>query len=72
MTNRRSNWSPNVEASFQDNAASHKVAITHQKVADLHFEALKHPVYSPGLGPSYYCPLPDTKKRLKGTIAYEH
>jgi hypothetical protein len=27
----------------QDNAAPHKAAITHQKLADLHFEVLKHP-----------------------------
>jgi hypothetical protein len=28
---------------LQDNAAPHKVAITHQKLAGLHFQVLKHP-----------------------------
>jgi hypothetical protein len=39
---------------FQDNAAPHKAVITHHKLADLHFEVLKHPVYSPDLFPSDY------------------
>jgi hypothetical protein len=39
---------------LQDNAAPHKAAITHQKLADLHIEVLKHPAYSPDLVPSYY------------------
>jgi hypothetical protein len=30
---------------LQDNAAPHKAAITHQKLADLHFEFLKYPAY---------------------------
>jgi hypothetical protein len=49
-TNWSSNWSPNVKANFrkeslflQDDDAPHKAAITHQKLADLHFEVLKHP-----------------------------
>jgi hypothetical protein len=33
---------------LQDNAAPHKVAITHQKLADLYFEVLKHSE-TPGL-----------------------
>jgi hypothetical protein len=37
---------------LQDNAAPHKAAITHRKLADLHFEVLKHPAYSPDLAPS--------------------
>jgi hypothetical protein len=40
---------------LQDNAAPHKATITHQKLADLHFEVLKHPAYSPDLAPSDYC-----------------
>lgn len=36
------------------NAAPHEEAITHQKLADLHFEVLKHPAYSPDLAPSDY------------------
>jgi hypothetical protein len=39
--------------SFQDNAVLHKAAIMHQKLANLHFEVLKHPAYSPDLAPSY-------------------
>jgi histone-lysine N-methyltransferase SETMAR len=39
---------------LQDNAAPQKVAITHQKLADLHFEVLKHPAYSSDLAPSDY------------------
>jgi hypothetical protein len=36
---------------LQDNAAPHKAAITHQKLADFHFEVLKHPTYTPDLAP---------------------
>jgi histone-lysine N-methyltransferase SETMAR len=50
----------------QDNAAPHKTAITHQKLADLHFEILKHPAYSPDLAPSDYYLFPNLKERLKG------
>jgi hypothetical protein len=39
---------------LQDNVAPHKAAITHQKLAYLHFEVLKHPAYSPDLAPSDY------------------
>jgi hypothetical protein len=43
------------------------VAITHQKLADLHFEVLKHPAFSPDLVPSdYYYLFPNFKKHLKG------
>jgi hypothetical protein len=48
-TNSNSNWSPNVEGKLskgilflQDNVASHKTAITCQKLTDLHSEVLKH------------------------------
>jgi hypothetical protein len=36
-------WLSKVILFLQDNAAPHKAAITHQKLSDLHFEALKHP-----------------------------
>jgi hypothetical protein len=48
---------------LQDNAAPHKVAITHQKLADLHFEVQKHPAYSPNLAPLNYYLFPDFKGR---------
>jgi hypothetical protein len=52
---------------LQDNAAPHKAAITHQKLADLHCEALmKHPAYSPDVAPSGYCLFSNLKKHLKG------
>jgi histone-lysine N-methyltransferase SETMAR len=51
---------------FKRNAAPHKAAITHQKLADCHFEVLKHPAYSPDLAPSDYCLFPNVKKHLKG------
>jgi hypothetical protein len=38
----------------------------HQKLTDLHFEALKHPAYSPDLAPSDYYLFPNLKKHLKG------
>jgi histone-lysine N-methyltransferase SETMAR len=39
---------------LQDNASSHTGAITQQKLAELHFEVLKHPAYSSDLTPSEY------------------
>jgi hypothetical protein len=39
---------------LHDNAAPHKAAIKHQKLADLHFEVLKHSVYSLVLVPLDY------------------
>jgi hypothetical protein len=44
---------------LQDNAAPHKAAITHQKLADLHFEVLKHPACSPDFALSDYCLFPN-------------
>jgi histone-lysine N-methyltransferase SETMAR len=38
--------------SLQDNGVPHKVAITHQKLADLHIEISNHPAYSLDLAPS--------------------
>jgi hypothetical protein len=36
---------------LQDSAVPHKAAITHQKLAHLHFEVLKHPASLRGLSP---------------------
>jgi hypothetical protein len=44
---------------LQYNAAPHKAAITHQKLADHHFEVLKHPAYSPDLASSDYYLFPN-------------
>jgi histone-lysine N-methyltransferase SETMAR len=38
----------------------------HQKLADLHFDALIHPAYSPDLAPSDYYPFPNHMKHLRG------
>jgi histone-lysine N-methyltransferase SETMAR len=51
---------------LQDNAAPHKAATVHRKLADLHFEVLKHLTYSPNLAPSDYYLFPNLKKHLKG------
>jgi hypothetical protein len=51
---------------LQDSAAPHKMAIMHQKLADLHFEVLKHPTYSPDVASLDYCLFPNLKKHLKG------
>jgi histone-lysine N-methyltransferase SETMAR len=52
---------------FQDKAASYKAAITHQKLADLDFEVLKHRAYTPDLAPSDYYIFPNNKEQhLKG------
>jgi hypothetical protein len=50
----------------QDSAAPHKVVNTHQKLADLHVEVLKHLAYSPDLAFSDYSLFPNLKKHLKG------
>jgi hypothetical protein len=51
----------------QDTAACHKAAITHQKLADLHFDVLKHPAYSPGLLQTTTF-FPNLKKHFKGRM----
>jgi histone-lysine N-methyltransferase SETMAR len=48
---------------LQEDATPHKAAITHQKLADLHFEILKLPAYSPYLAPSDYYLFPNLKGR---------
>jgi histone-lysine N-methyltransferase SETMAR len=52
---------------LQDNASLRTAALTHWKLAELHFEVLKHPAYSPDLAPSGYHLLPNVKYHLKGT-----
>jgi hypothetical protein len=42
-----------------------KAAITNQKLADLHFEVLKHPAYSSDLAPLDYYLFSNLKKHLK-------
>jgi hypothetical protein len=54
---------------LQDNAAPHKAAITYQKLADLHFEILKHAAYSPYLASLDYYLFPNLKKHLKGRFS---
>jgi hypothetical protein len=45
---------------LEDNVAPHKAVVpTHQKLADLHSEILKHPAYSPDLAPSGYYLFPN-------------
>jgi histone-lysine N-methyltransferase SETMAR len=48
---------------LQDNAAAYKAVITCQKLANLHIEVLKHPVYSPDLAPSDYYIFPNLMGR---------
>jgi histone-lysine N-methyltransferase SETMAR len=51
---------------LENNAAPHKMTITQQKLADIHFEVLKHVAYSSDLAPSDYYLFPNLKKHLKG------
>jgi len=51
---------------LQDNATSHTGDITQQKLAELHFEVLKHLAYSSQLAPSDYHVFPNLKKHPKG------
>jgi hypothetical protein len=44
---------------LQDNPVANKATLKHQKLADLHFEFLKHPAYSPELAPSDYYLFPN-------------
>jgi hypothetical protein len=55
----RSLWLSKGILFLQDNAAPRKAAITYQKLADLHFEVLKHPAYSPDFAPSDYYLFPN-------------
>jgi hypothetical protein len=42
------------------------MAITHQKLADIDTEVLKHLAYSPALTPLDYCLFSDVRKHFKG------
>jgi histone-lysine N-methyltransferase SETMAR len=57
---------------FQDNAFSHTAVITQQKLADLHFEVLKHPAYSPDLAASNYHLFLNLKKTSDGNEICAH
>jgi hypothetical protein len=65
VSKRRSNISKGI-LFLQDNAAHHKTAITHQKLADLHFEVLKHLAYSSDFAPSDLNLFLNLTKHLKG------
>jgi len=39
---------------LHDNARPHSAKMTREKITDLNYEVLKHPLYSPDLAPSDY------------------
>jgi hypothetical protein len=51
---------------LQNNSAPHTAVITHKKLADLYFEVLKYPAYSPDFAPSDCYLFPNLKNHLKG------
>jgi hypothetical protein len=60
-----------IMASFQKESSSrqccpHNMKIMHQTLADLHFEALKHPASSFDLAPSHYYLFHNLNKHIKG------
>jgi hypothetical protein len=67
VSKRRGNLSK-VILLLQDGAAPHKANITHQKLADIHFEVLKHVTWSPALAPSNYYFFPNLKGRKFSNI----
>jgi histone-lysine N-methyltransferase SETMAR len=50
----------------QDNAPAHKSVLVMGKLRDLHYELLEHPLYSPHLALSDFCPFPKLKLFLAG------
>ena len=50
----------------QDNAPRHKSIATIEKLHELHFELLPHPLYSPNFAPSDYYLFADLKRMLQG------
>jgi len=50
---------------LHDNATSHRALATQKKLANLGFQCLDHPPYSPDLAPSDYHLFPRLKKQLK-------
>jgi hypothetical protein len=53
---------------IKGNSAPHKVAITYQKLTELHFEVLKHLAHPTDLAPLDYCLFPNLKKHFKGRM----
>jgi hypothetical protein len=51
---------------LQGIAAPHKMADTHQKLADIHFEILKNRAYTRDLAPSDCYFIPNPNNQLKG------
>ena len=51
---------------FHDNVSAHRALATQKKLANLGFQCLDHPPYSPDLAPSDYHLFPGLKKQLKG------
>jgi len=51
---------------LHDNAPAHRALATQQKLANLGFQCLDHPPYSPDLAPSDYHLFHGLKKQLKG------
>jgi transposase len=47
--------------SHQDNAPAHKSVLAMEKLRDLHYELLKHPLCSPDFAPSDFCLFPKLK-----------
>jgi hypothetical protein len=46
LISKRQGKLSNIILFLQDKATPNKAAITHQKLADIHFEVLQHPAYS--------------------------
>jgi len=53
---------------LHDNAPAHQALATQKKLADLGFQCLDHPPYSPDVAPSDYHLFPGLKKNLKLAI----
>ena len=51
---------------LHDNAPSHRALANKKKLANLGFQCLEHPPYSPDLASSDYHLFPGLKKQLKG------
>jgi len=51
---------------LHDNAPAHRALATQKELANLGFQYLDHPPYSPDLAPSDYPIFPGLKKQLKG------
>ena len=56
---------------LHDNVSSHTAVITQRKLADVHFEVLKHTAYSRDLGTSNYHVFTNLKKNY-GDEFFDH